>query len=90
MNATPALHDSIVSLVTLAAAVAARNSELYVCHRQRLHELGMPEAHVATVMEIARYARDEAVAAFDRELGNPSEAAIDEPAAACCSGSGCC
>jgi hypothetical protein len=88
MNETPALHGSIVSLITLAAAVAARNGELYTCHRKRLRELGVPEAHVVTAIEIARHARDEAVAAFDRELGDLS--AADEPAAACCSGGSCC
>jgi hypothetical protein len=90
MDESSALHTGIVSLITLTAAVAARNGELYACHRERLRKMGVPEAHIATAVEIARHARDEASAAFDRELSDTPATTDGEQEAACCSGGACC
>ena len=71
MNNEPPLHSAIVSMVSLAAGIAARHPDMGLCQLRRLRELGIPENQVATVIEVARHIRDEATekldAAFDAE-----------------------
>ncbi len=84
MNNEPPLHSSIVSMISLAAGIAARHPDMGLCQLRRLRELGIPENQIATVIEVARHIRDEAAekldAAFDAEAF-PSDTG-------CCSGDG--
>lgn len=94
---TPPLHSSIVALVSLAAGIAAKHPAMGLCQLERLRQMGMSEAHINTVIEIARHIRDEAAqqldAAFDERsaVGAPVAASTD---GACCtptaSGQACC
>ncbi len=79
------LHPSIVALVALAANIAANHPKQGLCQVARLRDLGVPEAHIRTVVDIARHIRDEAAQTldgrFDEELAALLEAATT-PAAA--------
>lgn len=65
----PQLHSSIVALVSLASGIAAKHPDMGLCQLDKLRQMGVPEAHIRTVIEIARHIRDEAAlkldAAFD-------------------------
>ncbi len=104
MKNEPQLHSSIVSMISLAAGIAARHPDMGLCQLRRLRELGIPENQIATVIEVARHIRDEAAekldAAFDAEAF-PSDTGCcasdgdDVPVAeSCCgttaSGQSCC
>ncbi len=104
MKNEPPLHSSIVSMVSLAAGIAARHPDMGLCQLRRLRELGIPENQIATVIEVARHIRDEATvkldAAFDAEAfptdsgccaGNDEDTPVAE---SCCgttaNGQSCC
>jgi hypothetical protein len=59
------LHPSIVALVALAANIAAKHPKQGLCQLDKLREYGVPEAHIDTVVEIARHIRDEAGGLLD-------------------------
>jgi len=69
MDEQPQLHSSIVSLVSLAAGIAAKHPDMGQCQLERLRQQGVPQHQIDTVIEIARHIRDEATekldAAFD-------------------------
>ncbi len=105
MNEQPALHSSIVSLVSLAAGIAAKHPDMGLCQLDRLRQMGVPEHHIQAVIEIARHIRDEAAqkldAAFDEKSagpkkgkGSPIAIAIKAEGGACCTptpgGQSCC
>ncbi len=84
MSETTELHSSIVALVSLAAAIAARHPDMGLCQLDRLRQAGVPEAHIRTVIEIARHLRDEAAekldATFDEQAGLGEAAPATPPA----------
>lgn len=91
-----ALHPSIVALVSLAANIAANHPKQGLCQVDRLRQVGVSQAHIDAVVEIARHIRDEAGKkldfSFDQAMsGTAAEAAEGE---ACCtptaSGQSCC
>ena len=102
---SPNLHPSIVSLVSLAANIAANHPGQGLCQIDKLKQYGITEAQIALVIEISRHIRDEAGqkidASFDaaylakmattRTPVNPLNNAVAE---ACCtptaSGKSCC
>ena len=96
------LHPSIVALVSLAANIAANHPKQGLCQVDRLKSMGVSQAHIDAVVEIARHIRDEAAqsldASFDeacrKENANASLAAIGIAQGACCtptkSGQSCC
>jgi hypothetical protein len=93
---TPALHPSIVALVSLAANIASNHPKQGLCQVDRLKSMGVSQAHIDAVVEIARHIRDEAGEkldfSFDQAMsGNAIPAAEGE---ACCtptaSGRSCC
>ncbi|MGV6858223.1 MAG: hypothetical protein ACWA5X_04550 [bacterium] len=93
------LHSSIVALVSLASGIASNHPSMGRCQIDRLRSQGVPEAHIQTVIEIARHIRDEASekldAAFDAfEEGVNEEQATAPAGEACCSstpsGESCC
>lgn len=59
------LHPAIVSLVALAANIAANHPKQGLCQLERLRDLGVPEAHIRAVIDIARHIRDEAAQTLD-------------------------
>jgi len=63
----PPLHESIVALVALSANVAANHPKQGLCQVERLWDLGVPEAHIRTAVDIARHIRDEAGQRLDAE-----------------------
>ena len=103
---TAELHPSIVALVALAANIAAKHPKQGLCQLDKLREYGVPEAHIDSVIEIARHIRDEAAqkldAAFDEAYAgctapkpNPfANIAVAESGGSCCtptkSGQSCC
>lgn len=54
------LHPSIVSLVSLAANIAANHPGQGLCQIDKLKQYGITDAQIALVIEIARHIRDEA------------------------------
>ena len=89
-NAQPALHSSIVAMVSLASGIAANHPAMGQCQLARLRDAGVPEHHIDTVIEIARHIRDEAAHkldfAFDEKAG---EAAPAPPVIAGSDGGAC-
>lgn len=85
MTDQPQLHTSIVSMVSLAAGIAAKHPDMGLCQLERLRDMNVPEHQIQAVIEIARHIRDEASEkldhAFDDKTGNilPEPEAKDEP-----------
>ena len=96
MSSEPQLHSSIVSMVSLAASIAAKHPSMGLCQLQRLRDMGVPEHQIDTVVDIARHIRDEAGQKLDQAFAGASSAAEqDSPAPAgepagesCCSSTG--
>ncbi len=82
----PALHSSIVAMVSLASGIAANHPAMGQCQLERLRHAGVPESQIATVIEIARHIRDEAAEkldhAFDMAAAGGDAAPAPEAAAA--------
>lgn len=68
MDETPQLHASIVSLVALAANIAANHPKQGLCQVEKLRGLGVPQAHIDYAIEIARHIRDEAGQLLDLDF----------------------
>ena len=103
MSEVPQLHSSIVAMVSLAAGIAAKHPDMGLCQLGRLRQMGVPQAQIDTVIEIARHIRDEAAekldASFDEKskantAGKPLSIGVREESGACCSstasGQSCC
>ena len=79
LQEAPPLHSSIVAMVSLASGIAANHPAMGQCQLERLRGAGVPEAQIATVIEIARHIRDEAAEkldhAFDKAADNAAEIA---------------
>ena len=68
MTETPPLHPSIVALAALAANIAANHPKQGLCQVDKLKGYGVPQAHIDTVIEIARHIRDEAGQMLDAQF----------------------
>ena len=85
MNDEPQLHTSIVSMISLAAGIAAKHPDMGLCQLERLRDMNVPEHQIQAVIEIARHIRDEASEkldhAFDKKAGDvlPEPEAKNEP-----------
>lgn len=101
MSSEPQLHSSIVSLVSLAASIAAKHPSMGLCQLRRLRDMGVPAHQIDAVIEIARHIRDEAGQVLDKAFDDASHrerspvlASADEPAAGGCgsgdAGQSCC
>ena len=100
MNTQPALHPSIIAMVSLASGIAANHPAMGQCQLKRLREAGVPEHQIDTVIEIARHIRDEAAEkldlAFDEAAAETAPASTIEPDGEACgcsttrSGQSCC
>lgn len=99
----PPLHSSIVSLVSLAAGIAAKHPDMGLCQLDRLRSMEVPQSQIDAVIEIARHIRDEAAekldSAFDEKSGvkpqgKPLGIAVKSEDSSCCTptpgGQSCC
>lgn len=99
------LHPSIVSLVSLAANIAANHPGQGLCQLDKLKQYGVTEEQIDLVVEIARHIRDEAAQKLDAKFdeafiacfsakGAEVPGAIPVASAACCTptptGKSCC
>jgi hypothetical protein len=92
------LHQSIVALVSLAANIASNHPEQGLCQVDRLRSMGVSQAHIDAVVEIARHIRDEAGEkldfSFDQAMSGSATPAAAAEGEACCtptaSGQSCC
>ena len=90
------LHQSIVALVSLAANIASNHPKQGLCQVDRLKSMGVSQAHIDAVVEIARHIRDEAGEkldfSFDQAIAGTAATAAEGEA--CCtptaSGQSCC
>lgn len=94
MSDTP-LHPSIVALVSLAANIAANHPKQGLCQVDRLKAMGVSQAHIDAVVEIARHIRDEAGENLDHrfDLALSGAATVVEGEICCtptASGQSCC
>ena len=95
MNESP-LHPSIVALVSLAANIASNHPKQGLCQVDRLKSMGVSQAHIDAVVEIARHIRDEAGEKLDSSFDQAMSGAAPTVAegGACCtptaSGQSCC
>lgn len=79
----PTLHSSIVALVSLASGIASKHPDMGLCQLDKLRQMGVPEAHIRSVIEIARHIRDEASQKLDAAFNEkccPDEADCCAPA----------
>lgn len=79
----PQLHSSIVALVSLASGIAAKHPDMGLCQLDKLRQMGVPEAYIRSVIEIARHIRDEASQKLDAAFNAkccPDEADCCTPA----------
>jgi len=99
-TAEAGLHPSIIAMVSLAANIAANHPKKGLCQLERLRNMGVTEAQIDMVVDIARHLRDEAGQMMDAEF-NAAFAPVAKtadlmPAAAgsCCTptakGNSCC
>ena len=93
------LHPSIVSLVSLAANIAANHPGQGLCQLDKLKQFGVTEEQIDLVVEIARHIRDEAAQKLDTKFDEAFNACFsakggEAPSAACCTptptGKSCC
>ncbi|MFN3545450.1 MAG: hypothetical protein ACK4UX_11445 [Thiobacillus sp.] len=95
MSETP-LHPSIVALVSLAANIAANHPKQGLCQVDRLKAMGVSQAHIDAVVEIARHIRNEAGEKLDHSFDQAmaGTAPVIGEGEACCtptaSGQSCC
>lgn len=79
MNAA-LLPPTVVAMVSLAANIAANHPKKGLCQLERLRALGVGEAEIDLVIDIARHLRDEAGqmldAAFAAEAGLAAPGAV--------------
>lgn len=61
----PQLHASIVALVSLASGIASKHPDMGLCQIDKLRQMGVSEAHIRSVIDIARHIRDEASQKLD-------------------------
>ncbi len=90
MQNQPELHPAIVSMVSLAAAIAARDPEMAACHLDRLRKAGIPEHQIRPVVELAQHIRDEAGSSLDTVLEGQAAPAPEVGEACCSADEGCC
>ena len=95
-TAATVLPPAILAMVSLAANIAANHPKKGLCQLERLRSLGVPEAQIDMVVDIARHLRDEAGQIVDSEF-NTAFAPVANAAAsggACCvptvKGNACC
>jgi arsenite methyltransferase len=77
----PELHPSIVALAALSANIAANHPKQGLCQLEKLRDMGVPEAQIQTVIDIARHIRDEAASTLDDSFDQKAGVALIAQAA---------
>ncbi|HEU0188095.1 MAG TPA: hypothetical protein VFR06_09410 [Gallionellaceae bacterium] len=97
MTESTVLPPDVLAMVSLAANIAANHPKKGLCQLERLRSLGVPEAQIDMVVDIARHLRDEAGQLIDSEFNAASASAAKSVAASagsCCTptakGNACC
>ena len=83
------LDPSVLAMVSLAANIAANHPKKGLCQLERLRNMGVPEAQIDIVVDIARHLRDEAGQMIDSEF-NACFAAAALVAAPVATSASCC
>lgn len=84
------LPPAILAMVSLAANIAANHPKKGLCQLERLRSLGVPEAQIDIVVDIARHLRDEAGQIVDSEFNAAFAPAPKAAVAAAATGGACC
>jgi hypothetical protein len=84
------LAPAILAMVSLAANIAANHPKKGICQLERLRSLGVPEAHIDMVVDIARHLRDEAGQIVDSEFNAMFAPVANVAVATAASGGACC
>ncbi|BBP00307.1 hypothetical protein [Sulfuriferula nivalis] len=90
------LHPSIVSLVSLAASIAANHPGKGLCQLDKLKQFGVSDEQIDLVIDIARHIRDEAGqkidaqfdAIYDEKISDETDASAPAATSSCCSSTG--
>lgn len=89
-TADTALPPAILAMVSLAANIAANHPRKGICQLERLRSMGVPEAQIDIVVDIARHLRDEAGQIVDSEFNAAFAPATNAALTATASGGSCC
>jgi hypothetical protein len=84
------LDPSVLAMVSLAANIAANHPKKGICQFERLRSLGVPQAQIDMVVDIARHLRDEAGQMADSELNAAFDTAVNAAVAGVANESMCC
>jgi len=89
-NTDTELAPTILAMVSLAANIAANHPKKGLCQLERLRSLGVPEAQIDIVVDIARHLRDEAGQIVDSEFNAAFAPVANVAVAGTASGGACC
>ena len=89
-TADTVLPPAILAMVSLAANIAANHPKKGLCQLERLRSMGVPEAQIDIVVDIARHLRDEAGQIVDSEFNAVFSPAVTTPVATAATGAACC
>ena len=84
------LPPTVLAMVALAAYIAANHPKKGLCQLASLRSLGVPEAHIDMVVDIARHLRDEAGQITDSEFNAAFAPATKAGESAAASAGSCC
>jgi len=84
------LPPATLAMVALAANIASNHPKKGICQLERLRSLGVTEAQIDMVVDIARHLRDEAGQMIDGEFNAVFAPAAKFAEAAVASGGACC
>jgi hypothetical protein len=84
------LPPTILAMVSLAANIAANHPRKGLCQLERLRSLGVPEAQIDMVVDIARHLRDEAGQIVDSEFNAAFTPVANTTVAGAATGGACC
>ena len=88
-NANTVLSPTVLAMVSLAANIAANHPKKGLCQLERLRSMGVPEAQIDIVVDIARHLRDEAGQIVDSEF-NTAFAPVANVTVSAAIGGACC
>jgi hypothetical protein len=90
MTPSPPLHSTIVSMISLAAAIASNHPKLGLAYLEHLRHYGIPAAQIASVIGIARQIRQEATTTIDSEFDTALRATLHDNGCTSAHDDGCC
>jgi len=89
-TADSVLPASVLAMVSLAANIAANHPKKGLCQLERLRSLGIAEAQIDMVVDIARHLRDEAALITDSEFNAAYVSAANLADTTAATGGACC